>query len=260
MSGHGAQDARWAAPGPGDARRLPGGWLGQAGPFLLLALAAGWLALNYGEIPDPLVTHWNLSFEPDGWSAKSLPVVFGLPAFGALICAILLLVSLGLLHRAQPVAGGEEAVAAEWRRRYASLQILLMANYLTAVLVAAVSLFPLAQTPGRIKALLGVVAILGVAGPMALLLWIGIRVAPLYLGKGPGGGPASLRRAAADDRPGGEEHWKLGLAYYNPDDPAIFVEKHLGIGYTLNFARPEVWLLLALLLAAPVLLLAWMLS
>ena len=93
-----------------------------------------------------------------------------------------------------------------------------------------------------------------------LLLWIGIRVAPLYLGKGPGGGPASLRRAAADDRPGGEEHWKLGLAYYNPDDPAIFVEKHLGIGYTLNFARPEVWLLLALLLAAPVLLLAWMLS
>lgn len=260
MTGRGGAGQRWATPGPGDGRGLPGGWLGQAGPFLLLALAAGWLAVHYGEIPDPLVTHWNLHFEPDGWSAKSLPVVFGVPAFGAVLCAIMVLVSLGLLYRARPVEGGEEARAAEWRRRYASLQILLMANYLIALLDAVVSLFPLAQTPARVRVLLGVAAVLGVAGPLAFLLWIGVRVAPLYLGKGPGRGPGSLRRAAADGKAGGEEHWKLGLAYYNPDDPAIFVEKHLGIGYTLNFARREVWLFLALLLAAPVLLLAWMLS
>ena len=38
--------------------------------------------------------------------------------------------------------------------------------------------------------------------------------------------------------------WKLGLLYYNPDDPALIVEKHFGIGWTLNFGRPAVWLIL----------------
>ena len=247
MSSRGAK--RFADPGPAGRAGLPAGRWGQAGPFLLLAGAAAWLAVHYGEIPEPMITHWNLAFEPDGWSPKSPRVVFGLPLFGATLCAIFVLVSLGLLYRTQPIDGGEEARRAEWRRRLASLQVLLMANYLIAILVAVVCLFPLAQSPARIKSLLAVVALVGVVGPLALLLWIGLRVAPLYFGKAAGAGEA------ADG-----EHWKLGLAYYNPDDPSIFVEKHLGIGYTLNFARREVWLLLALLLAAPVLLLAWMLG
>jgi uncharacterized membrane protein len=31
--------------------------------------------------------------------------------------------------------------------------------------------------------------------------------------------------------------WKLGLFYYNPDNPRIFVPKRIGIGWTLNFAK-----------------------
>jgi uncharacterized membrane protein len=38
--------------------------------------------------------------------------------------------------------------------------------------------------------------------------------------------------------------WKLGLLYYNPDDPALIVEKRFGLGWTLNFGRPAVWLIL----------------
>lgn len=37
-------------------------------------------------------------------------------------------------------------------------------------------------------------------------------------------------------------YWKLGLFYFNPDDPAVWVEKRFGIGWTLNFARPVGWL------------------
>jgi hypothetical protein len=37
---------------------------------------------------------------------------------------------------------------------------------------------------------------------------------------------------------------------YNPQDPAIFVQKRLGLGYTVNFGNRISWVLLALVLTA----------
>jgi len=38
-----------------------------------------------------------------------------------------------------------------------------------------------------------------------------------------------------------DRHWKAGFLYVNSSDPALFVEKRFGIGYTLNFGRPASW-------------------
>lgn len=36
-----------------------------------------------------------------------------------------------------------------------------------------------------------------------------------------------------------DKHWILGAMFYNnPDDPAIFVPKRVGVGYTINIGRP----------------------
>jgi hypothetical protein len=48
--------------------------------------------------------------------------------------------------------------------------------------------------------------------------------------------------------------WKLGQFYYNPDDPALIVEKRFGIGYTFNFGNRASWWLLGFL-AIPIVLL-----
>lgn len=45
-----------------------------------------------------------------------------------------------------------------------------------------------------------------------------------------------------------DECWKLGQIYYNPNDPALMVEKRFGVGYTLNFANRLSWLLVGLLI------------
>ena len=45
-----------------------------------------------------------------------------------------------------------------------------------------------------------------------------------------------------------DEGWN-GIFYFNPDDPALFVPKRYGIGYTLNFGNRWSWILLALILA-----------
>ena len=37
--------------------------------------------------------------------------------------------------------------------------------------------------------------------------------------------------------PDDDRHWKLGMIYYNPDDPSFFIEKRYGVGWTINFGH-----------------------
>ena len=49
-----------------------------------------------------------------------------------------------------------------------------------------------------------------------------------------------------------DEFWKWGIIYYNPNDPAIWVDKRIGIGWTLTFAHKESWVVIMMILAIPV--------
>ena len=59
---------------------------------------------------------------------------------------------------------------------------------------------------------------------------------------------AVLLSVFARTKPPPDDGWK-GIFYSNPDDPALFIPKRFGIGYTLNFGNPWSWVLLALILA-----------
>jgi uncharacterized membrane protein len=53
-----------------------------------------------------------------------------------------------------------------------------------------------------------------------------------------------------DWRPDGR--WILGIFYFDRNDPAMFIEKRFGIGYTMNMGRPASWIILiAALLVVP---------
>jgi hypothetical protein len=57
--------------------------------------------------------------------------------------------------------------------------------------------------------------------------------------------------AASESPPGDatdDRHWIGGLIYFNRDDPAVWVEKRFGIGWTFNCARPATYVLLGCLL------------
>ncbi|HEX7065855.1 MAG TPA: DUF5808 domain-containing protein [Bacillales bacterium] len=51
-----------------------------------------------------------------------------------------------------------------------------------------------------------------------------------------------------------DRYWKLGQFYFNPNDPAIWVEKRFGIGWTVNFAHPAGWGSLAAIILIAILL------
>ncbi len=53
-----------------------------------------------------------------------------------------------------------------------------------------------------------------------------------------------------------DRYWYGGVFYNNPDDPAVFVPKRYGLGWTVNFGNPRGRLILiGTLLLPPVLLL-----
>ena len=41
-----------------------------------------------------------------------------------------------------------------------------------------------------------------------------------------------------------DQYWSGGIFYNNPDDPALFVPKRFGLGWTLNFGHPQARLVL----------------
>lgn len=56
---------------------------------------------------------------------------------------------------------------------------------------------------------------------------------------GQGGSRIKRPETGSSVPPVEDDHlWKLGMFYYNPSDPSIFVEKRSGIGWTINHAHP----------------------
>ena len=45
-----------------------------------------------------------------------------------------------------------------------------------------------------------------------------------------------------------DRYWKLGQFYVNKNDPAIFIEKRFGVGWTNNWAHPVSWVLVGVLI------------
>ncbi len=61
--------------------------------------------------------------------------------------------------------------------------------------------------------------------------------------------PAAARQEAHGDATP-DHAWKIGgLIYFNPHDPAIWVEQRVGLGYTLNIGNSRAWLLIGMMVA-----------
>ncbi len=184
-----------------------------------LAALLGFLALAafYQQIlpllPDPVPTHFNALGHANGWTPKArLALVVFLPPLG--LWGVLFLV--GAVTALVPRSAG--AVPIHALRGLAGLGMcgvmggcLLVPRY-------------------------GLTALFGGLLAFAFCLVVGIvfLVRDTWL---------ALRRTA------NPEHYRCGVFYVNRQDPRLWVEKRVGIGWTLNFAHPAAgWM--CLLMAA----------
>jgi len=224
-------------------------WLG---PLLILAAFAACLGLRWDDIPNCFPTHWGPTGQPDAWANRSIASVFVLPAIGVAFWLMILGLAAGIAGFTRRIHSRGPGTSQESSLLRITQWILLGTAYWISLLTGTLSLLPLlvemnSPLPTWIYAI--VASELVLAGVATVIL------ARIGQGGWRLGGGAASESALASEPPVGDHTpdsaWKLGLFYYNPDDPALFVEKRFGIGWDINWARRAAWLMLLALLALP---------
>jgi uncharacterized membrane protein len=220
---------------------VPGGWIAAAGPFILLAVCVGYLWIHGLEPAAHLGSHWSLTRQPNHSGTRTL-IVYLLSMAG--ILALLSTVLYGVARWVRPVNVSGPKRVRELKFRRTTAAIVLAAEYYITLQAAWIVLAP------RHGGLLAVGLV-----PFGFVFILVVIVVLARLGQGGSRVPAAEQESPASAVPTGDRtpdrYWKLGMFYFNRDDSAVFVEKRFGLGYSLNFARPTAWVILALALLAP---------
>ena len=216
-------------------------WTAFLVPLLLVAGTAVVVLFLYPSFPETIPTHFNAQGEADAFREKSVGVLLLPLGIGAALLIFITFLAQWLV-RALPVrTAGEAALQLDRRRRTAVVELLGAVLYLTAaimILVTAGMVVPPAAAQPVIVAALVVSLLAGGGLPVWFLFRHGSAFTASHRSAESGADDATIGDRTAD------RHWKLGLIYFNPDDPAVWVEKRIGIGYTTNMARSEPWFML----------------
>jgi uncharacterized membrane protein len=186
--------------------RLPRWTLWAIPSFLLPAAGAAYVRAHWNEIPARFASHYGFDGRPNGWTTRTPLHLYGLFLFA---------VGLMLLIGAMGIVGYYGSRRSAGRR--VALRIMISMMYLMGIVFSGAGVWMAHHFPA----------------------WILISIVPPYL--------AGLLyweyRRGTDLAPAVEstpdECWSLGDVYNNPDDPALFVAKRLGWGYTINFGNPQ---------------------
>jgi uncharacterized membrane protein len=186
-------------------------------PFLFVAAAAAWLRAHWREIPERFPYHWAYNGEPNRWAVRSERAVYGPLLFCAAMMLLILSIGLATFY------GSRRS-----EQRLATLKLIVAGIYCISTIFVGIAVMPVMHFP------------LWLFGPPIILFIGGAMIWQYKFLNDP------ERRAEATP----DACWHLGQIYYNPQDPAIFVQKRLGLGYTVNFGNRISWVLLAVVLAA----------
>lgn len=242
--------------------RIPWGWYIVA--FVLIGVTAILTLMRYGSLPEVIPTHYGLNMQPDQWAAKSIWTAFAMPLV-ALGTGLLMIGSTWMVYRQKMQVDYENpALSYAQHRAYR----LLMGHRLGLINLSMIPIFIVSQLmivqiiPEKSGGTWMVITMIIMLAGTLYAVFTGMRA-----GQGGGnmrpeilpedsamayGADASkhealitpeMRKLAAsrqDDR-----YWKLGMFYYNPDDPTLLIEDRFGVNTGFNYGRPASWAITA---------------
>lgn len=180
-------------------------WALTGAALALLGLAAGYVAVRWKDIPERFATHFGTRFEPDSWSDKSVGSVFFPTIFGAVLVLFFVLIAAGIF-RWKPSHG------------YTAMWLAVM-NLALAIMFASLQVVTVLHTDWVAPATVGsLVLVLGASLAMVVAL-------------------ARKQNNTTSPSTSSDEHYKWGMFYYNPEDPAVMVDKRFGVGVDFNYAH-----------------------
>lgn len=224
---------------------IPSWW--ELLPLSVIAFTVILLALRYPTAPAVVPTHFDLTGHANEFAPKSIWTFFSIVGVQLGVWVILTFFGVGLSR--SRLTSSAEAAGASYRRRWARLVFMIKTG--TVLFLSIADLLPTSNQESG--ALAGPLALL----PLALLVTILALTLTLALRSGQSGWRQQRRTglpltACGDATP--DSAWIGGLFYYNPEDPALFVEKRYGLGWTVNFGHPQARLILIGLLLVPLVL------
>jgi uncharacterized membrane protein len=209
---HAVEAAPAATPAPpGEEHRLPSSLNWALPPFAFPLATALYLQAHWDQISERFPIHWGANGQPNGWAHRTAGGVYGPLLFAAGLMLLMLLLGLAMYY------GSRHSP-----QMLAVLKILIGVMYLLGLVFTGVGLLPL-----------------HIVSPTVFLVAVPIFVIALLVYSFQCAANPAMPAEATPD-----ECWTLGSVYYNPRDPAIFVQKRIGFGYTFNFGHRLSWVIL----------------
>ncbi|HUR81889.1 MAG TPA: DUF1648 domain-containing protein [Thermoanaerobaculia bacterium] len=225
-------------------------WLDAVvGALALLSFVAP--VLTYDEMPLRVPIHWGVTGKADGWVDRNVSVILFIPALGAYLQFFLYVLRRDFAGAKMtlPADSTEEYLLAKEKYLQTNLDTLDWTRLMIATTFCSTALLQTSTAVERLKAMEPIARsalVLGVAALLGGITYFIVRMVRIN---------ARLQEQTGNDyarRSADESHWLHGgMTYSNPDDPALVVEKLVGVGYTLNMAHPGIRSRLLLMIGIP---------
>lgn len=204
--------------------------------------------LGYDYFPDQIPMKFNLNGEITNIASKTYGTVLW-PVFAQItMLLIFVLVQYGISSSKQIIESSDPEGSVKrniiFRQRWSKFSMVF--SFLLIAMFYFIMLSMRFDWSGKVQTIV----------PLVFIGLILIGTLILTITTGQGGSRIKLSDNAergSETSADHDKYWKLGLFYFNWNDPAIFVEKRFGVGWTINFARPIAWIILLAIIALPIL-------
>jgi len=251
----------------GNLSALPWIWYALSLAVIIFTFAAA--IVQYPVLPDMIAGHLNADLQPDNWVEKTWLTVLLMPVINVATLALMTSVAIIIEKARLQIDPTNPRLSFAQHRVYRKrMGHALGFLSLTTILLVAVCGLPVVFPGSPIwsaHVFWGVIAIMSIS--TVLLIVVQVKA-------GQGGckviidvesdrveSAKSTAKPTAKSRTrghGDDKFWIIGMYYYNPDDPAFFVEDRFGANLGFNYARLPVKIGIAALLIGLIALYAWL--
>jgi len=217
-------------------------------PLSIVGFTIIFTMIQYPHLPDQIPIHFDLYGNITNYSDKSFWSVFGLPFTQIGMTGMFF----GIYKIIQRVRPSIQASRPKVSLKQNQIAKRYWAIYLLVILIVINLQFAYTQLSIlKVTDSKSVVSLL-IHGLSILIPMIGVILVSLKTGQS--GSKIKVEdeeelNNSVIDRDD-DRFWKLGMIYYNPDDPSLFVEKRFGIGWTFNLGCPAGILILGILIVS----------
>ena len=200
-------------------------------PFIMIVLGIAYNVIEYENYPDLIPMHYDSRGIADGFSTKSVFNVAMPMLFIIFMILTMFVANIGILMGKQKL---DSEHPEDSLRRFLKSRRIWTYYFVGISVILIITLgYPMIYM-ARFN-----ITEAGYFLPFTLIVSLFIIIVTLIISFKVGTVGERLvssksRRPVSEES---DEYWKVGgLIYYNPNDPAVFVAKRIGIGYSINLA------------------------